>query len=136
MPPFTWTEFLALAKSLSQNTDEASLRSAVSRAYYSVFNVALARAEERGYRPKGDARGGMHDLLWQMYERNEDDVCRQISVLGPRMKRRRVIADYKTLFSRPLDQANDAITEAEKCHELLSQLAQGLPVDEPRKWSL
>ena len=58
MPPFDWNQFLTLARTLSENADEASLRSAVSRAYYCAFNTAMARAEAAGYRAKGDARAG------------------------------------------------------------------------------
>ena len=34
-----------LAEELGQRTDEASLRSALSRAYYFVYHLALQRAE-------------------------------------------------------------------------------------------
>jgi uncharacterized protein (UPF0332 family) len=133
--PFDWKEFLVLARALSKNPDEASLRSAVSRAYYCAFNIAMARAEENGYRPKGDATGGMHDLLWQLYGRNQDVICQEISLLGPRMKWRRVKADYKPIFSnRPSEEAQYAIDDADKCLNLLSRLVANLPDDVPRSW--
>jgi hypothetical protein len=63
--PFDWNQYLTLAKTLSQAvTDEASLRSAVSRSYYSAFKLALERAELNGYRDKFDETGSSHQLLW------------------------------------------------------------------------
>jgi len=43
--PFDWNEYLALARRLAAAGDEASKRSAISRAYYFVFNSAFSRAE-------------------------------------------------------------------------------------------
>ncbi len=37
---FTWSDFLPVARTLRATGDEASLRAAVSRAYYSVFGEA------------------------------------------------------------------------------------------------
>ncbi|MEG4171823.1 MULTISPECIES: hypothetical protein [unclassified Microcoleus] len=37
---FDWEEYFNLAKELAETTEEAKLRSAVSRAYYSVFCLA------------------------------------------------------------------------------------------------
>jgi hypothetical protein len=134
--PFDWKEFLVLAGTLSKNKDEASLRSAVSRAYYCAFNIAMERAEANGYVPKGDATAGMHDQLWQLYDRNQDPICQQIGLLGPRMKRRRVRADYRRFFSnRQPDEAQGAIDDANKCLTLLASLAANLPSDVPRSWS-
>jgi uncharacterized protein (UPF0332 family) len=135
MSPFDWNQFLTLAQTLSQMQDEASLRSAVSRAYYCAFNTAMARAEAAGYRPKADAAGGMHDLLWQLYGRNEDRVCQEIFLLGARMKLRRTRADYKLVFPRPRDGAREAVNDANQCLRLISRLGQGLPQDVPRRYS-
>ena len=45
--PFDWNEFLTLARELAAKTDDASKRTAISRAYYCVFNLATARADFR-----------------------------------------------------------------------------------------
>lgn len=37
---FDWLQFLALAKELAERDDEASARSAISRAYYAAFHWA------------------------------------------------------------------------------------------------
>ena len=38
--PFDWTEYARLAEELGTRPDEASLRTAISRAYYSVYHQA------------------------------------------------------------------------------------------------
>jgi uncharacterized protein (UPF0332 family) len=136
MPPFDWKQFLVLAQTLSNNTDEASLRSSVSRAYYSAFNTALRRAESHGYVSKSDQLGGMHDNLWDLYANNKDITCENIAKIGQRMKRRRVSADYRSFFSnRPSQEALDTIRDATDCLQLIAQLASGLPADVPRRRS-
>jgi hypothetical protein len=65
---FDWHSYLALAKTLATaTTDEASLRSAVSRSYYSAFNLAMLRAEANGYGDESDAIGSSHYRLWELY---------------------------------------------------------------------
>jgi hypothetical protein len=53
---FDWNEYLALAKRLALvKSNEAALRSAISRAYCCVYNVALQRAKDNEFRVKDDA---------------------------------------------------------------------------------
>ena len=131
---FQWSKFLDLAKTLAAATnDDASLRSAVSRAYYCAFNLALARAKGNSYRPPEDA--GIHDQLWGLYSRNDDKTCAILAILGQRMKRRRVKADYHLSFDRLDDEVTLAIADAEQFLSLLSGLGQDLPKDVPRKYS-
>ncbi len=134
--PFDWNEFLTLAKALSRAvSDEASLRSAVSRSYYSAFKLAMERAELNGYRDKFDETGSSHQLLWDLYSRNSrNDECRRLGLLGPRMKRRRVKADYRPEYPKLADEVRFAIEDAEKCVELLARLPEGVPEDIPRTW--
>jgi hypothetical protein len=133
---FDWHSYLALAKTLAAaTTDEASLRSAVSRSYYSAFNLARLRAEANGYRNKFDATGSSHDLLWELYSRNTHAGCVRLSVLGPRMKRRRVKADYRPYFHKLPEELKDAIEDADECVALLSSLPEEFPIDQPRSWS-
>jgi uncharacterized protein (UPF0332 family) len=134
--PFDWKQYLTLAKTLSQAvTDEASLRSAVSRSYYSAFKLASERAELNGYREKFDETGSSHQLLWDLYGRNANsNDCRRLAFLGPRMKRRRVKADYKSVYPQLTDEVRFAIQDADECVALLGRLPKGVPVDIPRSW--
>jgi uncharacterized protein (UPF0332 family) len=135
---FDWNKYLTLAKALSQAvTDEASLRSAVSRSYYSVFNLALQRAGLNGYRDKSDETGGSHQLLWNLYGRNiKNTDCLRLAMLGPRMKRRRVKADYRSAYPKLPDEVRFAINDADECVALLARLPEGMPEDTPRSWSI
>lgn len=90
--PFDWNNFLTLATELATKTDEASHRTAISRAYYCAFNLAAARAESKvGPRPK-DAPS--HQWCWDQYIGTLNLACRQLGNTGDRMKRLRVKADY------------------------------------------
>jgi len=90
---FDWNHFLALAEELARRPDDTSERTAISRAYYSAFNLAFARAETTvGPRPEG---ASYHQWCWNHYTRSGDRSCRQLGVDGDRMKRLRVKADYK-----------------------------------------
>ncbi len=47
-----WRAYLALAEVLSNTNEPAYIRSAISRAYYGIFNIARIKA---GYNVKGEA---------------------------------------------------------------------------------
>ena len=131
---FDWNLYLVLAKKLAEGTDDAALRSAVSRSYYCVFNLAMIRAKSNEYRSKDDASS--HDQLWSLYERNTENAdCKQVSLIGARMKRRRVNADYRTMYSNLKGEAEDAIEDAEACIKLLDGIPKEYPKDVPRKFS-
>lgn len=100
--PFDWKDFLSLARRLATSTDdEASQRTAISRAYYCVFNLAFARAEGTvGPKPR-DA--SYHQWCWDQYTGTNDRACKQLGNTGQRMKARRVRADYKDADIRRLD---------------------------------
>ena len=131
---FDWNKYLELAKRLAAETgDDAAMRSAVSRSYYCVFNLAMIRAKTNEYRTKDDASS--HDQLWTLYGRNTDASCAKVSVIGQRMKRRRVKADYQSNFDQLKEAAADAVSDAEECVAILSSLQRDLPKDVPRAWS-
>lgn len=131
---FDWSKYLELAKKLAaEKGDEASLRSAVSRAYYCVFNLAMMRAKSNDFRPKDDA--GSHDQLWTLYGRNTDVQCPKISNIGARLKRRRVKADYYSNINKLQDEVADALSDADECIAMIAALPKELPLDVPRSWS-
>jgi hypothetical protein len=83
---------LRLAEELAARPDEASQRTAISRAYYFVFNLAFARAESTaGHCPVNEGR---HAWCWNKYMQSPDSDCKQLGSDGDRMKRRRADADY------------------------------------------
>src|SRR5580693_3490975 len=92
MTAFDWSKYLDLAMELQTRTDEASLRTAISRAYYFVYNTALSRPAVREYRL--DVTRPAHEELWSLYERNGGE-CKNLADTAKRLKIRRVKADYQ-----------------------------------------
>jgi uncharacterized protein (UPF0332 family) len=133
---FDWNKYLALARTLSAaTTDDASLRSAVSKSYYCAFNLAMSRALANSYRTPDDGSGSSHDHLWDLYGRNNNANCTRLAAIGQRMKRRRVKADYRANYDKLPEEVKDAIADAEECAAIISSLARELPVDVPRRYS-
>jgi len=126
--PFDWLEFLRLAKTLAVNGDEASKRTAISRAYYFIFNLAYARTVKNcGSKPQGQ-QVGMHAWCWQKYSSNQDAACRALGIEGGRLKRRRQDADYESNDIRRLDDVcNRMLMDVQQFHADLSNLNPALP---------
>jgi len=120
--PFDWTNFLHLAEELATRADEASKRTAISRAYYFVFHVAFSRAElTAGPFQVGE---GSHRWCWDKYAttyvRTRDKICNELWLAGDRIKRRRIKADYKEDLPR-LD--DEVIWTLEEAHQFIANLA-------------
>ena len=65
---FNWRDYFTLAKNLSKSNYEASLRSSVSRAYYSAYCLAHNNAITLGFRPGKTAEE--HERIVQFYSQN------------------------------------------------------------------
>ena len=110
--PFDFNEFLTLAVELALRNDEASKRSSISRAYYTVYHLAFPKAETTvgPYRRRRDATRlqrhrdlSTHAWCWQQYIDTNDVDCTQVGVNGDRMKKRRHTADYQSQDYANLD---------------------------------
>ena len=88
---FSWHDFLLLAQKLAREGDEASKRTAVSRAYYAAFNLARKLLEERGV-PIPD-EGRAHSVVWCTL-RESGKGLRWIGMEGDRLRKLRCQADY------------------------------------------
>jgi len=124
--PFDWNNFLVLAEELAQHGDEAAKRTAISRAYYFVFNLAYARAENNG----GNFVGGdRHAQCWRRYISTPDQACQKLGVAGDRLKGRRISADYEaTTKVRLDDEVRRALEEARQFRENLAALPARFPL--------
>jgi uncharacterized protein (UPF0332 family) len=120
-PSFNWYDFLALAKSLSANADAASQRTAISRAYYSVFHAATLRGKSNGYTEHS------HSRLWKMYQADADVNARRLSTIGNQMKTAREAADYKAQVSRVGDLMASQLDNADQFAKFLEQLPATSP---------
>lgn len=126
---FEWTEFSNLAERLARSADEASQRTAISRAYYFAFHVANDRAIANNYRRPED--GTTHNSLWSHYERNSNAECRRIAFLGKRLHERRVRADYKESYDRIGDEMAQVLIDAKRCADIVRQLPSQYPETPP-----
>ena len=121
---FDWADFLKLAEGLLRDPNslgpaEASLRSAISRAYYAAFHAALRLECAKG----GYASGGYgtdHVTLPRHLQASTDVARRQVGVDLDRLRLNRRQADYDdTLKGEPTALAQSSVEVAK---ELLSSL--------------
>ena len=106
---FNWSGYLHLAEELGKRSDEASLRSALSRAYYYVYHLALERAEANDFRP---ISGGTHTQLWQFFDGSPEPACKKLAILARRLKDKRVRADYNKNFNRIAEEVPEILEDA------------------------
>lgn len=95
---FDWSEYLTLAQALGGDdvatSEEARLRSAISRAYYAVYGTAQVIARSRdGYTPQ--ATETSHQGLINHFKRSPDRVRKAIGMNLERLRKSRVTADYE-----------------------------------------
>ena len=92
MTTYNWDDYLTLARSLAaRSRDDASLRSAISRAYYAVYGTARQFLRRKQVSAE---LVGQHKQLWNWFENRSDFRARQIGVTGNRLRIRRNKADY------------------------------------------
>jgi uncharacterized protein (UPF0332 family) len=123
MKPFAWDDFLAFAEELQRNrSDEAAMRSAVSRAYYAVFHLSLHFLEQ--HHGAVTSMANRHQAVWHEFQRGPDKSWKAISRLGDRLKLRRVDADYLLKQRDWVKEAKAALTEAEQIQYWLQQITK------------
>jgi uncharacterized protein (UPF0332 family) len=120
-PSFNWTDYLTLATNLSANPDEASQRSAISRAYYSAFHAATIHAQANGYKERS------HGRLWKMYQSDTDLNSRRLSAIGNQMKQAREEADYVAQVARVSHVMTAQLAMAAQFAKVLAQVPAGSP---------
>jgi hypothetical protein len=123
---FDWNNFLVLAEELAQRGDEAAKRTAISRAYYFIFNLAYARAESNRcvFVP-----GDRHAQCWRKYMGTPDAACQRLGNVGERMKGRRISADYEAPTKVRLDdEVRRALDEARQFRTDLTTLPARFPL--------
>ena len=119
--PFDWSKFLDLARRLSaETTDEASLRSAVSRAYYAAFNTAADRMRQDGKTVPED--GTAHVEVWRYYSGANDQFSRKIGSDGSRLKTRRRDSDYDGRRTPSAGEVNESVERADSVIRFLKKL--------------
>lgn len=124
---FDWFDFLALADALSRNPtspgpEEASLRSAISRAYYAAYCSVRNFADARGeILLRGKASD--HWLVINHFRRSPDASRQKIGNQLDRLRRRRNKADYDdVLVARPVLLARASVAVARNVLNALNSL--------------
>lgn len=124
MTGFDWREFVRVARELrGRSGDEASQRSAISRAYYGVYGLAIGRLLDLGWTLPS---GSQHHRVWTTYRTSSNEECRRVAHLGFHLRDRRVTADYAAILPRTFDLAREASTVldlADEATQLLDRLA-------------
>jgi len=116
---FNWDDYLKLAKDLilpeiKRSSDEACLRTAVSRAYYAAYNKAERYARVHGYAPPKENK---HEALIKFFAMNDDQNMKIISAKLGIVKKDRVRCDYYDSLKNV--NPNKAIKTAE---EIISEI--------------
>ena len=100
---FNWEDYLQLAEELFEQNTEASLRSAISRAYYAAYHMAKLWLEQEDPFMAKDIQNSAisHEGLWNRIKRIKDfsGSYRKIGDKGLSIKGYRHIADYKAEFT-------------------------------------
>lgn len=123
--PFDWSGFLALANELARRQDEASLRSAMSRAYYYVYHLAVERAIRNGFATRPGE--GSHTQLWRNYSDSPEPRCRHLAEIAKRLKEKRERADYRKNYPRIHEEVPGMLTDAENFAARLLELPPRFP---------
>lgn len=89
--PFDWSDYARLAEELKTRGDEASLRTAISRAYYSVYHQARDYLLAQGIQLS--RTDSSHKVVWNGYK-VLGGSCRAVGVNGERLNDNRTQADY------------------------------------------
>jgi uncharacterized protein (UPF0332 family) len=98
---FDWSDFLTLADALTDsdgNGDrEASLRTAISRAYYAAFGVARLRL--RSVRQATRRSAAEHGEIATFYATRYGEPGAEVAAVLGRLRNRRNAADYDDEFA-------------------------------------
>jgi uncharacterized protein (UPF0332 family) len=129
--PFDWSEYLKLADELGKRTDEGSLRSAISRAYYYVFHLALKRAQDNAFRVLSGE--GTHTQLWRVFSESPEPDCRRLAEIAARLKEKRERADYNPYFVRVQEEVPNLLADAQDFAARLGRLPTRHPNPSSRR---
>lgn len=126
MKPFDWEDYLVFAEDLQKNrADDAALRSAVSRAYYTAYNLAVRFLENRHLAVK--SFGNKHEAVWNEFQRGPGKDWKAVYKIGDSLKKRRVDADYFLTQKKWTEEVKVAIAEAKNIQHWLRQIASQQP---------
>ncbi len=118
MTYFDWRDFFNLAEELSNRNDEACIRSAISRYYYSAFCSARYYLVEIKGENQFLTRRRIHTKLYEYLKNSDDDNEAELGELLEILFEKRNCADYdwqntnKDYFSKQLPFVQNEIKKA------------------------
>ncbi len=125
---FNWLDFYRLAGQLkNQTTDEAALRSAISRAYYTTYHLADERRKSNNIPLPALSNAGSHLRLWYLFRNHHHGTCRKVGIDGDRLRRRRQTADYDAVIKNIQSEVNSAMREAHILINSITSMPANLP---------
>jgi uncharacterized protein (UPF0332 family) len=120
---FDWAEYLNQADALAGQTNQAALRSAVSRAYYATYHKALGKLVDEGQLNRPDpSQPGKHKAMWDLYRASADTRRLTVGVTGDRLRKNRTDADYNAAFEVTVPAARACIRSARSLCKTLEHL--------------
>lgn len=129
--PFDWDGYLSFAKDLKSKTDgqtatnknEAMQRTAISRAYYSMFHLAVDYAMAKlGYTPKKNGPNQSHTDIQGVYRRQFGNPDHQeVKKILYRMYKARLDSDYNSnILGNAQELLDSILLEADKIKTILN----------------
>ncbi len=114
------TDFLNFAKKLRYSSDEASIRTAISRAYYYVYHYIK---RELLIEDENFAHEHLHECIQEARIKGETmEEFRTLGIAIQSLKSRRILADYKIhknitqiTCDTMIDDCQEVIKEFEEC---------------------
>jgi uncharacterized protein (UPF0332 family) len=121
---FDWESYLGLARTLAAQADEGARRSAVSRAYYAVFNKARLLLAREGVAVS--TSGDSHAAVWnELFKQGKGR--RRLGNDGKRLRDHRRKADYEDDVPSLDKIVEDALLMAEHLNRLIDAEAEPKP---------
>ena len=121
-PEFGWSDFLELARELGERDDEASLRSAVSRAYYATFNTARQVLDHLDPDYSMMRSRDSHQEVWNRVQNLRRRQAKTAHRSGRSLLSKRKVADYDFAVDGWPKRTELAVSEAERAISALSDL--------------
>ena len=109
--PFDWSQYFTLSNELAKRQEESALRSALSRAYYYVYHLALQRAQANGFTTSSGE--GTHKQLWRNFNGSPEPDCQKLAQIAGRLKEKRERADYDDNYKRLADEIPEMLADAQ-----------------------
>ena len=130
MNSFSWLDFLEFAEWIinkCDQDDDAALRSAVSRAYYTAFHSAKSVLNANGIEISD--RDSSHKQVWDAFLNGKNLDWKAVGRKGDEIRVKRTDADYKLKKLNWLPEAEKTIEETKKILATLSKIAQQTPIE-------